>query len=162
MATKKNGKGTTTTRVETEKRRCAVKLTLNERDQRGDEMADCEVKVEALKAERSELARQIKSNEKRRNELGHALEAGTEERELVCSWVPDFKQNAFMLTRPDSNEIIDTRPMTATDRQGDLLESVHDLHVALPPQPPRTPAPRKRGRPPKLTAVPSPDATPAA
>jgi hypothetical protein len=161
MATKKNGAGTAAARVETEKRRCQIKLTLAERDKRGDEMADCEIKIEELKGERSELARQVKTYEKRRNELGHALEAGTEERELQCSWVPDFKQNAFLLTRPDTQEVIDTRPMTATDRQTDLPGAdVHALHAPPPAPPPRSPAPRKRGRPPKLAAV--PDATPAA
>jgi len=164
MATKKNGAGPKATRVETEKRRCQVKLTAAELVNRGDEMADCEVKIESLKAERSDLARQVKSHEKRRNELGHAIEKATEERELLCSWHPDYKQNAFLLKRPDTGEQIDTRPMTANDRQGELLGaedgSVHDLHAVLPAQPPRSP--RKRGRPPKLALAAEPDATPAA
>jgi len=167
MATKKNNGSSKTTRVETEKRRCAVKLSLIERDKRGDEMADCEVKIEALKAQKSELARQVKTHEKRRNELGHALDSGSEERELMCTWHPDFKQNAFLLKRPDTQETVDTRPMTAGDRTADLFGDddapapVHSLH-SVPKKPPRSPSappPRKRGRPAKPTLT-QPNITP--
>jgi len=154
MATKRNSNGGRTaaaTRIETEKRKCSVPLTAAERVLRGDEMADCEVKIEELKADRSELARQVKTHERRRNELGHALEAGTEDRELVCEWRPDFKQNAFLLTRPDTREVIDTRPMTADDRTGELWP---DAVPATPPRSPRPPA--RRGRPPGPRAVPAP------
>jgi|SRR3954470_10600558 hypothetical protein len=144
MATKKNGSTPrpATTGIEKERRLCAVKLSEAERANRGDEMADCEVKIEQLKGERSELARQVKSHEKRRNELGHALDTGAEQRELVCAWEPDFPKNVFRLKRPDNGEEIDTRPMTAGDRTGDLFPS----NGATPPPPPRSP--KKRGRPP--------------
>lgn len=142
MATKKNGSPRAVA-VEKERRLCAVKLTEPERVARGDEMADCEVAIEKLKGERSELARQVKTHEKRRNELGHALDTGAEQRELLCAWEPDYPKNVFRLTRPDTGEEIDTRPMTADDRTADMFPSTSE---ALPP-PPR--AAKKRGRPPK-------------
>ena len=129
--------------VEKERRLCAVKLTEAERVARGDEMADCEVKIEALKAEQSELARQVKTHAKRRNELGHSLDTGTEQRELLCTWEPDYPHSVFKLTRPDSGEVIDTRPMSAQNLNVDLFPATGD--TVLPP-PPRLPK-AKRGRP---------------
>jgi hypothetical protein len=146
MATKKNGSGPKAAGVEKERRLCAVKLSEQERATRGDEMADCEVAIEKLKGERSELARQVKTHEKRRNELGHALDTGAEQRELLCAWEPDFAKNVFRLMRPDTQEEIDTRPMTASDRTADLFPPTNG---ALPP-PPRSP---KRGRPPKSAST---------
>ena len=133
---------------ELEARACLVELTEAERVQRGNEMAECEVAIEALKVERSELGRQIRTQEKRRNELGHALEKGVEERELPCTWEPDYPKNVFRLKRPDTGEVIDTRPMTADDRTGELF-STHDDGPLEPP--PRTP--KKRGRPKKSAPV---------
>lgn len=152
---KKNGKpAAPKAGHETTMRMCQVALTETERVNRGDEMADCEVKIEALKSEASELARQVKTHAKRRNELGHALEAGTEERELLCAWVPDFSKNVFRLTRPDTGAVIDTRPMTAGDRQVEVFAEPHPIF----PTPPRSP----RGRPPKGARTPSPPPPPPA
>jgi len=137
--------------VETTMRKCAVKLSEAERVNRGEEMADCEVKIEALKAERSELGRTVKNHERRRNELGHALDNGTEERELLCTWEPDYAKNVFNLRRPDTKAVIDTRPMSAVDRTADLFD---DVDTKLP-KPPRAPKPKnKPTSPPTLTSIP--------
>lgn len=155
---KSNGTART---VEKEKRVCRVQLTEAERVARGDEMADCEVAIEKLRAEQSELARQVKSHAKRRNELGHSLDTGDEARELLCSWEPDYAKNVFRLTRPDTSEVVDTRPMSAHDLNVDLfpraVATVEDT-----PSPPRSPAPRKRGRPPRVTSAPAPEGPSAA
>lgn len=137
---KTNGNG----KIETEVRSCPVKLTESERIARGDEMSACELAIERLKGERAELSRSIKTEEKRRNELGHMLEVGTEQRELKCAWVPDFQKNVFRLTRPDTREVVDTRAMTLDDRQQDLLgaEPAEQDDVVMVP-PPRSPRPRK-------------------
>lgn len=145
--TKTNG----SSKVVTEVRSCPVRLTEAERIARGDEMSACEIAIERTKGERSELSREIKTQEKRRNELAHMLEVGAEARELKCSWIPDYDKNVFRLTRPDTKEVVDTRAMTASDRQADLLpvEEVdvgHQNVVAMPP-PPRSPRPRKSKRP---------------
>jgi hypothetical protein len=153
MATTKKNGAAKSARVETETRACSVELTEAERVLRGAEMAEAEVAIEALKTKQSALARQVKRHALRRNALGHALEAGFEERELVCSWLPDYKQNAWLLTRPDTSEVIDSRPMSATDLNVELFPDVTPL-----PTPPRSP--RKRGRPP--TRAQEPDITPAA
>lgn len=137
-----NGNG----KVAKEVRSCPVKLTEPERIKRGDEMAACEVKIEALKGDRATTGRAIREQEKRRNELGHMLEVGVEQRELSCEWIPDYQKNVFNLTRPDTREVVDTRAMTATDRQDNLfvVETV-DLgpenmgDITPPPPPPRSP-----------------------
>jgi len=157
MASKKNGAAARPSSIEKERRLCSVKLSEAERVARGDEMADCEVKIEGLKAEQSELARQVKTHAKRRNELGHSLDTGTEQRELLCEWVPDYPKNVFRLTRPDTKEVVDTRPMSATDLNHELFPT--NGAVAAPPPPPRLP--RKRGRPASTTTTttdPTPDA----
>ena len=128
--------------VETEMRSCAVTLTQVERDERGTEMSACELEIERLKADRSKLTRAIKEQEKRRNELGHILESGIEHRDLRCSWVAVYNKNVWELKRPDTHEIVDTRAMTAEDRQEDLLPveqvDVGTQTLELPP-PPRSP-----------------------
>ena len=146
----------------TELRTCPVKLTEPERLARGHEMAQCEVDIETLKGDRATTGRSIREQEKRRNELGHMLEVGTEPRELACTWVPDYQKNVFNLTRPDTGEVVDTRAMTAADRQGDLLtvEATNLVQLAPPPRSPKgeaaTPAKPKRSR---KTTTTSPIAT---
>lgn len=154
MAKKQNGSASKPSNgIEKERRLCPVKLSEAERVARGDEMADCEVKIEQLKAEQSELARQVKTHAKRRNELGHSLDTGTEQRELLCAWEPDYQKNVFRLTRPDTREEIDTRPMSAVDRNVDLFPG-SDTVLSPPPR-----VPGKRGRPRKNA---DPDHRPAA
>lgn len=125
--------------LETEVRTCTVPLTEAERLERADAMVKCELQIEALKLERAALGRVIRKNEERRNQLGHTLETGTEERELVCTWMPDYSKNVLRLTRPDTREVIDTRPMTAEDRMVPMFPDAGD-------PPPRSPRPRGRPR----------------
>lgn len=127
-----------------ETRRLPVKLSQAELLIRADEMADCEVGIEVLKAKRGTLNDQIKKFTKRRLELGHVIEKGEEAQEVRCEWVPDFQKNVFRLTRPDGErEVIDTRPMSGDDRQLDLMGD-----VPVPPRSPRTDKPKAaRGAP---------------
>ena len=124
----------------TELRMCAVTLTQAERDERGTEMSQHELDIERLKSERAELSRSIKTHERRRNELGHILEAGTEPRQLLCAWVPDYGRKALELQRPDTFEVVDSRPMTDDDRQVGLL----DVEPVRPPRGAKKPKRRTR------------------
>jgi hypothetical protein len=133
-------------KIATEIRSCPVKLTEAERIARGNEMSACELNIESLKGHRASTGRTIREHEKRRNELGHMLEVGTESRELKCTWVPDYAHNVFRLTRPDTKEVVDTRAMTADDRQQDLVAVAPEDDVVMVP-PPRSPRPRKSKRP---------------
>lgn len=138
---KNNGTQATASRpIETTKRQCAVKLTPAELVARGDEMADCEIQIEILESERSELARQVKTHKKRRNELGHAVDKGTEDRELTCAWEADYPHSIWRLKRPDTGEEVDTRPMTADDLQASMFPSADEPL----PAPPRLSTKRKR------------------
>jgi hypothetical protein len=152
MATKKsNGAARKPTEVETTTRKCLVQLTAAERDERSVEMSKCELVIETLKGEQSELGRAVKNHARRRNELGHALDKGSEERELLCTWVPDYAKNVFRLTRPDTREVIDTRPMSAVDRNVDLFPDAVDTKL---PKPPRAPRAKTKHAAPTLTSVP--------
>jgi hypothetical protein len=130
MATKKNGGATR----HTEDRELQVKLTERELLQRGDEMAEQDINIEKLKLERSEYTSKINALGKRRNELAHTIERGTEARKVRCEWVEDFAKNVLRLKRLDTGEEVDTRPMTATDRQEDIFGGDDDGgEDAVPP-----------------------------
>lgn len=155
MATKANGNGKATKArtIVTETRTCDVQLTEAERAARGNEMSECELAIETLKSERSELSRRVRDREKRRNELGHVLERGTESREVTCEWVPVFAQNVLRLCRADTGEIVEERAMTAEDRQGQMFAVPDDDVPPTPPAPPAPPRkPRRKSAPPATAA----------
>lgn len=101
----------------TETRQLPVQLTEAELLTRGEAMSKAELRIEALKAERSDLTKLIGIEVKARAELAHAIDCGTEERPVRCAWVEDWSANAVNLVRQDTGEIVDMRPMSALDRQ---------------------------------------------
>jgi hypothetical protein len=133
-----NGNGSTR---EVEQRLLPVKLTEPELLKRGDEMADAEVEIEKLKLDRKALNASIEIVVKRRAMLGHAIDRGSEDREVRCHWQEDFAKNVFRLVRQDTGDEVDTRPMTATDRMGSLpFDGARDKAAAHS----RTPKTRKK------------------
>lgn len=103
-----------------EKRQLQVQLTEAELLKRGESMSSAELRIEALKSERSDLSKLIGVEVKARAELAHTIERGSEERIVRCAWVEDWAANALNLVRQDTGETVDMRPMSALDRQGDL------------------------------------------
>lgn len=139
------GKGNGHATREVEERTLAVRLTESELLERGEKMADAEIAIAAYKEKRAAIGRDITAESKRRAELADVIESGTEERVVRCEWAADFPKNVWRLMRQDTYVQVDTRPMTAADRQGSLgLDAdaghprsldviIDDLHVAFDP-----------------------------
>jgi hypothetical protein len=105
---------------ETETRELACELTQAELLQRGDSMAVSELRIEQLKLKRGEVSDKIKAERALRRKLAGIIDTGREERDVRCVWIGDFVHNVFSLVRQDTGEVIDTRAMTAADRQEEM------------------------------------------
>lgn len=101
-------------------RELTCKLTEQELLERGDRMAEAELMIEGLKAKRKEVNAQIGQQVERRALLAHVIESGEEKRTVMCKWISDFASNAWRLVRQDNGAEVETKPMTAGDRQADL------------------------------------------
>jgi hypothetical protein len=101
-------------------RELACELTDDELRMRGDAMAEAELLVETLKAERRAVNKKIYAAIDERNKLAHVIEAKAEVRRVVCKWIPDYEHNVWNLIRQDKGDCAEQRPMTAADRQGML------------------------------------------
>ncbi len=101
-------------------RELPCKLTDDELRMRGDAMADAELEVDKLKAERRAVNKKIFAATDARNKLAHVIDEELENRVVVCKWIGDFEHNAWNLIRQDTGEQVEQRTMTAADRQGSL------------------------------------------
>lgn len=102
---------------DSENRELLCELTQAELLNRGDAMADAELHIERLKAQRSEVADRIKAERATRRKLAGIIDAGKEFRQVRCAWIERFENNCFELVRQDTGAVVDTRAMTAADRQ---------------------------------------------
>lgn len=102
---------------ESEIRELQCELNPTELLQRGDAMADAELEIEQLKLRRSELGDKLKAQRALRRKLAGVIDGGTERRDVRCVWIEDFSKNCYRLVRQDTGLEIDTRAMTAADRQ---------------------------------------------
>ena len=130
---------------EVEDRFLPVKLTEVELLERAEEMAAAELGIEQLQSERLALTHQVNDAKKTRAKLAHTIDCGTEDRTVCCAWHEDFAKNVWRLKREDTGEEVDTRPMTALDRTGELPFG-NDGPDDEPPPPPRSPGRRPRGK----------------
>jgi ribosomal protein L9 len=101
-------------------RELACKLTEQELLERGDRMAEAELKIEAHKAERKHVNAQIAQQVEQRALLAHVIESGVELRSVTCKWIADRATNQWRLVRQDSGAEVEARPMTAGDHQAEL------------------------------------------
>jgi hypothetical protein len=120
--------------VEHEQRELDCTLTEPEALVRGDEMAAAEVEIEGLESQRKGLNGQIADLRERRRVLAHVIESGTEKRMVQCTWTADYGTGMTTCVRDDTGEVLAQRPLTAGDRQTNLL-----------PVPPPVPAPTPIG-----------------
>lgn len=111
-------------RVET--RACPVALTERERVAYGDEIAECELQVERLKAESAALSKVSREHALRRNKLSHIIDSGVEERPIDCVWRADYTAKEWRLLRCDSGSTVESRTMTGADLVQDLFSEPSD------------------------------------
>ena len=103
-----------------EVRDLSCKLMDTELQKRGKQMSDVELEVEQWKLERAGVSAKIRKGESRRAELAHVIEKGEETRPVRCAWSADYAKNVWRLHRTDTHAEVDTRAMTASDRNGEL------------------------------------------
>lgn len=102
---------------QSETRELLCDLNATELLQRGEAMADAELAIEQLKLKRGELGDKLKAERALRRKLAGVIDSGTERRDVRCVWIEDFAKNCYRLIRQDTGLEIDTRAMTAADRQ---------------------------------------------
>lgn len=107
---------------ESETRELMCELTAAELLQRGDAMADAELRIEQLKEKRGELGELIKADRTLRRKLAGAIDSGKERRDVHCVWIEDYVHSCARLIRQDTGECVDTRALTAADRQRGMFE----------------------------------------
>jgi hypothetical protein len=103
-------------------RLCPVKLTDEEMLERGATMAKEELQIDELKAERRSLNSKINERVAERAKLARVIESGVESRPVRCHWEVDSKAELVLLLRDDTREEVESRPLTAADRQLALPE----------------------------------------
>jgi hypothetical protein len=103
-------------------RLCPVKLDDEEVLARGAKMAEEELQIDELKLERKSLNSKINEHVAERSKLAHVIESRTESRPVRCHWEVDTKAELVILLRDDTREELETRPLTAADRQLALPE----------------------------------------
>lgn len=124
-----------------ETRDLACRLTDVELQKRGKQMSDVELEVEEWKLERAGVSAKIRTGESRRAELAHVIDKGEETRPVRCTWSADYGKNVWRLKRSDTQAEVDTRAMTAHDRNTELGFDGDDEKPATPGA--------KAGRPPR-------------
>jgi hypothetical protein len=109
-----------------ETRELPCELNQTELLARGDAMADAELEIERYKLERSAVADKIKAKRAERRKLAGVVDTGVEQRDVRCVWIEDFAHNCYRLIRQDTGAEVDTRAMTAHDRQEGLFNVDED------------------------------------
>lgn len=117
---KANGSSSIGSKGAAVERQLPCKLTDVELLERGESMAEAELQIDALKADRRAVNKQINEQVDLRNKLAHAIESGEEMRVVSCRWNADESQKLWRLVRSDTDEEIEQRPMNAADLQGSL------------------------------------------
>ena len=98
-------------------RELMVKLTDDELNIRGESMAEAELKIERLKLDRKRVNALISEQVDLRNKHAHVIDTGEESRTVICKWIAVDKENRWSLVRQDTGAEVETKAMTAADRQ---------------------------------------------
>lgn len=97
-----------------------VQLTDDEMKARGESMSVAELKIERHKAERKRVNALISEQVDLRNKLAHVIDTGLESRTVICKWVAFDKENRWSLVRQDTGAEVESKAMTAGDKQEPL------------------------------------------
>ena len=72
---------------------------------------------ELKRSHMQQFGAQLKKLKTEAGKLAYDVSMGTEERELNCAERPDYRAFLVHIIRPDTGEVVRTRPMTAEERQ---------------------------------------------
>lgn len=102
-------------------RKLPVQLTEEEIQQRSQALAGNLKKTDVLKEEKkastSEFKARIDACNDITKKLAEIITSGKEDRDVECEMIKDFKRNTVTITRTDTGEVVDERPMTEDERQ---------------------------------------------
>ena len=111
-------------------KRLPVQLTPEERQERGDALANSVQQTAALgeekKAQDAEINGKIKLSKEVTRKLSQIITTGTEDRDVECDVVKDFKAGTVTTFRSDTGEQVDQRTLTAEERQEELYAPKSD------------------------------------
>lgn len=101
-----------------------VKLTEQEVAEKAKQLALLDQQKKALeekkKAQASLIKGQVEIVEEEMAELFHAVSKEEERREVECNRMFDYDTGTASLYRSDTGELLESREMTAEERQGEL------------------------------------------
>jgi hypothetical protein len=101
-----------------------VQLTEDELRAKGRQQASAMIEYTALEGEKrelvAELGTRLKSKRKELDRLAVEVRTGLESRPVECELVPIWGSHTVVTVRRDTGEQIDTRQMTAPERQLEL------------------------------------------
>ncbi len=102
-------------------KRIEVDITEDEARQRGEELARIVKDIERVEAEKkasnADLKKRIDALDARKAELAEVIRTGREDREVEVFNARNESRCLIETCRADDGEIIESRPMTATERQ---------------------------------------------
>jgi hypothetical protein len=133
-------------------RELPVQLTESQIKVRSTELAhlgvEIDAKADAHRVASKGRAKELRDLRKRQSELSKAINDGKELAEIQCEERSIFAQNKIEVIRCDTKEVVETRAMTAADRQMDMNEPAEgskrrlgknkdktDAEKASPPEP---------------------------
>ncbi len=122
-------------------RELRVKLTDAERLAKAEQSARVGFELAEIEDKKAlmgrQLAEQIKALKAERSRLDYDVQSGTEERPVACYERPRFKDLCIDLVRTDTGEQVQTRPMTAAERQTklELVRTVPEADDEEPDEP---------------------------
>lgn len=110
---------------DTEVRTVSVDLTPEEVRERSLELSQKVGEARRLKADKTASAANFKQRDtelaKRIDALSDAVQSCKEKRGLECTWHRNDVALRMELVRPDTKEVIESRPMTQGERQPNLI-----------------------------------------
>jgi hypothetical protein len=102
-------------------RKLPVQLTDDELQQRSQALVGNIKQTDALKEEKKTATSEFKARIGACNDvtkrLTEIISSGKEERDVECEMTKDYKGGTVTVVRLDTGEVVETRPMTADERQ---------------------------------------------
>lgn len=114
-----------------------VNLTYKEREERAKELADAITTHDQIDEERKDVAKDFRERLKGANKnirrLAVCVARGTEDRPTVCEWRSSPERALVYLVRCDTGETIESRAMSAAEREAALQPGLPGLPKDPPP-----------------------------
>lgn len=101
----------------TEERVLPVPLTDDERLQIGSDIAASQEQLEQAEARKSFVMKEINGTIQEISNLSKRLRGGVKDAKVLVQITRDFRQGLLVVRRTDTGVVLESRPMTTTERQ---------------------------------------------